>query len=401
MRAGGSHKPIFIRGYEMKPKLSAFRNQLSRITFDQFYRPMAVAKEQYPELKSEGNKPLTLTFDEQVDVLIYFHLQAFESGRHLIQALEEDELAKELVGPENGLKRSTFFEAINSRGLNQLFHVYNNLYEQAKEMIPDQYPSLGDIVGIDGSLITATMSMDWADYRKGAKKAKIHLGFDINRGIPSKFHLTDGKADERPFVSKIVQPGQTCVVDRYYQKHEDFDAWQSSESHFVCRIKAGTRVKVIEEYETPSDSIVFFDAKVLLGSQSINQTEEPVRLVKYTVEGADYLVATDRFDLKAEDIARIYKLRWDIEKFFAWWKGQLNVYHLIARTEYGMMVQIISGLITYLLLAIYCHEQHGERVSIRRVRELRSDIINEALLDEPPQKRRKSGRKRKKKKRKR
>ena len=78
---------------------------------------MAVAKEQYPELKSEGNKPLTLTFDEQLDVLIYFHLQAFESGRHLIQALEEDELAKELVGPKNGLKRSTFFEAINSKGL--------------------------------------------------------------------------------------------------------------------------------------------------------------------------------------------------------------------------------------------------------------------------------------------
>jgi len=34
-------------------------------------------------------------------------------------------------------------------------------------------------------------------------------------------------------------------------------------------------------------------------------------------------------------------------------------------------------LITYLLLAIYCHEQHGERVSIKRVRELRNKIINE------------------------
>ncbi len=27
------------------------------------------------------------------------------------------------------------------------------------------------------------------------------------------------------------------------------------------------------------------------------------------------------------------------------------------------MVQIISGLITYLLLAIYCREQHNEKVS--------------------------------------
>ena len=42
------------------------------------------------------------------------------------------------------------------------------------------------------------------------------------------------------------------------------------------------------------------------------------------------------------------------------------------------MVQILSGLITYLLLAIYCHEQHGESVSIRRVRQLRNKILNES-----------------------
>jgi hypothetical protein len=46
-----------------------------------------------------------------------------------------------------------------------------------------------------------------------------------------------------------------------------------------------------------------------------------------------------------------------------------------------LLVQILSGLITYLLLAIYCHEEHGERVSIERVRELRNRIRNEAAED--------------------
>jgi hypothetical protein len=41
------------------------------------------------------------------------------------------------------------------------------------------------------------------------------------------------------------------------------------------------------------------------------------------------------------------------------------------------MVQILAGLITYLLLAIHCHENHGEPVSIKRVRELRIKIQNE------------------------
>ena len=127
----------------------------------------------------------------------------------------------------------------------------------------------------------------------------------------------------------------------------------------------------------PTDSIVFHDAIVLLGTPGVNQTQKEVRVVGYRVDNIDYWVATDRRDLSAEQIAFIYKLRWQIEKFFAWWKRHLKVYHLIARTEYGLMVQILSGLITYLLLAIYCHNNYQERVSIKRVRELRIKIHNE------------------------
>ncbi len=103
-------------------------------------------------------------------------------------------------------------------------------------------------------------------------------------------------------------------------------------------------------------------------------------MVGYRVDDKEYWVATDRHDLSAADIAHVYKLRWRIESFFGWWKRHLKVYHLIARSEYGLMVQIIAGLITYLLLAIYCHEQHREKVSIKRVRELRFKIQNEAGL---------------------
>ena len=37
---------------------------------------------------------------------------------------------------------------------------------------------------------------------------------------------------------------------------------------------------------------------------------------------------------------------------------------------------------TYLLLAIYCHEEHGEPVNIKRVRELRNKIFNETRTTE-------------------
>lgn len=97
----------------------------------------------------------------------------------------------------------------------------------------------------------------------------------------------------------------------------------------------------------------------------------------YEVERVKYWIATNRYDLTGEQIAQAYKLRWNIENFFAWWKRHLKVYHLIARSAYGLMAQILAGLITYLLLAIHCHQNFQEKVSIRRVRQLRSAIENE------------------------
>ncbi len=127
--------------------------------------------------------------------------------------------------------------------------------------------------------------------------------------------------------------------------------------------------------------------EAMYAGEKINKTEEPIRLVGYQVGCVKYWIATNRHDLTAEQVAASYKLRWDIENFFAWWKRHLKVYHLIARSEHGLMVQILAGLITYLLLAIYCHRKFNERVSIKRVRQLRITIQNELrtdFFDKPP-----------------
>ena len=356
-----------------------------------------------PPLRSRSNKPLAMNTEELLNILTYYHLQDFSSGRELIQTLQEDDYARQFVAPANGIKRSTFFDTVNDRGVEQLLFVFTELQKQAAGTLPSQYSELGDLVAIDGSLIDAVLSMHWAEYRTNSKKAKLHFGLDLNHGIPRKLFLTEGNGAERPFVSNIIDPGQTGVLDRGYQAHHLFDQWQLDDCHFVCRIKESTHKIILEEFSVQKDSHIFFDAKVLLGTPNVNQTREPVRLVGYVIEGKQYWVATDRFDLSAEQVALVYKLRWDVESFFAWWKRHLNVYHLFARSENGLMVQILSGLITYLLLAIYCREQHGESVSIRRVRQLRNQIRNEAMQQAAgqaatkKQKRRSSRRKRQKK----
>lgn len=369
----------------MPRALEPDQKKLCSSSFLQFYQPVGNVSPEIPVLESRGDRPLKMTFDDQLKMLVFYHLEEHVSARHMLQVLEQDDFARENIAPQGGIKKSSFSEALNSRGIKQLQIVFEKLSRKASGMLPNAHPELGKLVAIDGSLITATLSMHWADYRKGSKKAKIHLGFDLNHAIPSKIFFTDGKGAERPFVDPIISLGQTAVADRGYQEHALFDSLQAEGKSFVIRIKAKTTKTVVQENEIKTDSIVFYDAEVLLGTaENKNQSQQSLRLVGYRVNGVNYWIATDRRDLTAEQIAEIYKLRWNIENFFAWWKRHLRVYHLIARSQYGLMVQILAGLITYLLLAIHCHKNHGEPVSIKRVRELRLQIQNELRAPETP-----------------
>lgn len=360
-----------------------YHARLDRYSVAQLFYPFKASLGQCPILEAKGNRPLQMTFEDQLKILTYYHLEEHSSGRHLLQVLKQEDFAATHIAPPDGIEKSAFFEAINTRGLEQMVHVYEDLQKQATKKIPvaKEFSELGDLIAVDGSLITATMSMLWADYRQGANKAKVHLGFDIGHGIPQKMTLTDGKGDERAQAERLVAPGQTGVYDRGYQCYKNFDDWQEQGRHFVCRIKASSRKTESRINEVAPGSHVFYDAVVLLGTKTVNQTKQEVRVVGYKADGINYWVATDRFDLTAEQVALVYKLRWTIESFFAWWKRHLKVYHLIARSPYGLLIQILSGLITYLLLAIYCQEAHGEKVSIKRVRELLCKIRNEAAED--------------------
>jgi len=231
-------------------------------SFQELWQPVAYFLEDMPPLQSRGHRPLKMTFEQQLKSLILFHLEEYDSARHLLQVLEQDDFARTFIAPPEGIGRSSYGEALNTRGLEQLLFVYEKLQAQATATLPKAHAQLGDLVAIDGSLIDAVSSMTWADYSSTTKKAKIHLGFDINRGIPGKVCLTEGKGDEKPMVPQLLSPGQTGVMDRNYQCYHNFDLWQENGLHFVCRIKAASIKTCLETYAIPEGSPVFYDALV-------------------------------------------------------------------------------------------------------------------------------------------
>ena len=345
-------------------------------TWEMLRAPLVELLPHIPPLESRGNHPIEFTFSDQLHSLMYFHVEEHTSARGLLEDLN-DEKHPPLVGlPQGGVGRSTFVEAIHTRGLPQMLEVFERLGRKAAKVVGMKHEELGELRAIDGSLIDATLSMEWADYTTKTKKAKVHLCFDLNRGIPRKLYLTDGKGAERPFVSPLLQPGETGATDRGYQDHDRFDTWQEEGKFFACRIRENTQKVIVQELPIPPNSDVFFHAEVYLGDPQ-HRTRYTVRLIGIRLGRTILWIATNRKDLTALQIALIYRLRWEIEKFFAWWKRHLNVYHLIARSPHGLMMQLLAGLITYLLLVIYFYRQYDERPSLSRLRQLRRDIRDE------------------------
>jgi hypothetical protein len=363
-----------IRSYSpLSPVKEENGNKKESPTFSTLLHPLEAHLPHLTPLVSGSNRPLSYTFAHQIRGLVYYHTAHCESAQDLLESARCDGFVNQLLIPKSGLGESTFYEASANRGGIQMVELIDRLSKKACKYAGISYAELGHLVVIDGSLISASLSMTWADYRKNVRKAKMHLGLDLQGCIPRKMILTQGNGAERPFVSHLLEQGETGVLDRGYQDHRRFDCWIEENKHFVVRLRKNTKWEVVEQLSFEQNNAIFFFAKVVIG-HSLHKMTHPLFVVGFKSRGKTYWIATDRNDLTAQQIAFVYSLRWQIETFFAWWKKYLNIYHLFSRNPHGVWVQLLSGLITYLLLVIYFYQKHRQKPCVKLMRRLKWDI---------------------------
>jgi len=63
-------------------------------------------------------------------------------------------------------------------------------------------------------------------------------------------------------------------------------------------------------------------------------------------------LVTNDLDAPAQQIADLYKQRWQIELFFRWVKQTLRIKHFIGVSENAVRIQIAVALIAFLLLRL-------------------------------------------------
>ena len=65
---------------------------------------------------------------------------------------------------------------------------------------------------------------------------------------------------------------------------------------------------------------------------------------------------TNNTDIKAEDVALLYKYRWRVELFFKWLKQHLRIKEFYGTSENAVKMQIYAAIIAYCLVVIVQEE---------------------------------------------
>ena len=90
---------------------------------------------------------------------------------------------------------------------------------------------------------------------------------------------------------------------------------------------------------------------------------EHLRLVRFYDEeqSREFMFLTNAMELTAQQVADLYKNRWQIELFFKWLKQHLKIKKFWGTTENAVRIQIYSAICAYCLVAIVQHDMRLDR----------------------------------------
>jgi Transposase DDE domain len=318
-----------------------------------------------------GNR--TLFFDQYVALLLlYFFNPILSSFNGLQQASALDKVQKITGGPR--VSAGSLSEAQGVFDATLLEGLIADLAERVAPVTPPQeWAALKDLVAVDGSLLPACSRLAWALWLdEDHRAAKMHVHFEVLRGIPVKVTVTAGVDSETVQLRQTLTAGRLYVVDRGYAEYQLFQDIINAGSSFIGRLRDNAVWELVQERPISAATRaagVRSDRQVWLGGVKSGVVfQQALRVVevetgKNEANGRPevLLLATDRLDVEAELVALGYRFRWSVELFFRWFKCVLGRRHLLAQSRNGLTIQVYVAMIASLLLSLWVGKKPTKR----------------------------------------
>ena len=223
----------------------------------------------------------------------------------------------------------------------------------------------GSIYAFDSSIISLCLSVFWwATYKRNAGAVRIHTLLDIKTQIPCFMLVTPASTNDIKAMEHIpYEKGSFYIFDRGYNSFGDLYRIHRLEAYFILRARDNLKFKRIYSKRCDKKSIKCDQIGVFTTGKSPSLYPEKLRKIRYYDADTDreFIFLTNNFSLSANEIALLYKNRWQIELFFKWIKQHLKVKSFWGHTENAVKIQLYCAIIAYCLVAIVAKELKIER----------------------------------------
>ena len=338
--------------------------------------------------KYEGNKYVrSFSCWNQMLCMVFGQLTARDSMRDLMLSLEAHQPKYYHLGFGSTVSRRNFGTANESRNY-RIFEefAYVLIEEARRSCYRDDFEIEvdGNIYALDSTTIDLCLSIFWwAKFRKHKGGIKLHTLYDVKTSIPSFLYITNAIVHDVNIMDIIpYEKGSFYVADKGYTDFLRLYKIHTNGSFFVTRAKENLRFKRMYSRAVDKTTGVQSDhiGKLEIYKSKIEYPEKLRRIKFYDAEhDKDLVFLTNNMDLKASEIAFLYKKRWTVELFFKWMKQHLKIKSFWGTTLNAVKIQMYCAVIAYCLVALV-----GNKLKVDRTIYEILQILSISLLDKTP-----------------
>ena len=347
-----------------------------------------MSKSSHFSTKSVFGQLISLIEDKKIKDAVKKHdsdryVKRFKSKDHLISMLfcsfAKCNSLREVSGAMLGLsgktesfqlshipKRSTLSDANKNRKVEFFEEIYNKLLQQYSSVLSDtriEKVLNKQVKIVDSSTISLfkdILSCVGRKSKEGKSKGgiKVHAVINADEIVPNLVWFSPATTHDHNFLKKLKCDDNTVYVfDKGYNDYKAFKHFTELKTGFVTRIKDNAVYEEIEILEIPerthsgvlSDKIIEVEIK-----EGKEKTKLKIRKVTFydRENKREFEFLTNLFELRADLIAGLYKIRWQIELLFKQLKQNFPLRYFLGDNENAIKIQIYCVLIVNLLIAV-------------------------------------------------
>jgi len=293
---------------------------------------------------------------EMSTVLLYSQL----TGKSSLRDIEISMRSKSNYWAHMGIKSISRNNLSNSlmkrdfRIFEELFYKLHSKMQKSKFQNNDKRFTISNkLIAIDSTTIPLCLNLcSWAKFRKEKGGIKVHTMFNIKNQIPDFAIISNAVEHDVQAAKKMpFEKDGIYIIDRAYCCVKLFKNINENGAFFITRTKSNTKYRTIRRKLIGGENRIE-DCVVDFTNSKKTVYSERLRVIRFydPMQNKTYEFITNNFSASAEEIAGIYKARWDIELFFKHIKQNLKIKHFYGTSENAVKTQIWIAMISVLLV---------------------------------------------------